>query len=230
MNMKIGIACVSMLMLLTLMGCSNGGWWLAGAVISNMPTIMKIADRADSRVLKLERNSAGEVQVSGRGVHPDKGPTLDKLDLSVRDVQFQRTPFHITKIGSTTFTAQALAKDINTFVNQRVNTGKVEVREIHLAFTPQQAQLTATIVRNHRTLHVESTGTLQADGTRVAYVPQTFTTEHATLPANEQRDILAGVNPVIELHGLPCTPTITQVTLGNGTATLSGSMALKNLP
>ena len=230
-RIQIGIACASVLVLLTVIGCGMGPMGVTGLIIRNAPYFIGYADSYDSQVKQLASDHVKEVQVIGRGVRSEASPLIDEFNLTLHAVKFQQTPFHIVEIGSIAFSARATESDVNTFLNQRAHSGKVEVRDIHMSFTPRQVQTTVTIELDGRAVTAVSTGRLrQEGGTRVIYVPYTFTLDNAALPAAVQQDIVKQLNPVMELNGLKCIPQISLITLGEGTAIVTGTAALKNLP
>ncbi len=172
-----------------------------------------------------------DVRLTGYRVQPATGPTLNQVDVRMRNVSFLRHPFHITSVDSTTFTAQMRDTDVNRYLNQRAHPGQIPMRNIHLAFSPQQVDLTATITRDGRDMAVYSSGRLQPDANgRILYVPNTYLAENAPLSVADQRDLTAQINPVADLHDLHCRPQVQQVTLGNGIATLTGPAAPQGMP
>ena len=175
--------------------------------------------------------SGDDLALTGHHVRSTTGTVLDQFTLSLHNVTYQLNPLHVTSVGYTTFTAQTADSNINTLLNQRTHTGNIGVRNIHLAISPQQALLTATITMNNHDMNAVSTGTLQpAGGTRVIFVPATFNVNNVPLAAPAQQDILNQLNPVMDLSGLKCSPQIQQVKLGQGVVMLAGAATPHNLP
>lgn len=170
------------------------------------------------------------IEITGYRVRPIAGPVLDEFELTASDVQYQVTPFQVTSIGSCKFTARVTEEQINTFVNGRVrNDGTV--RDIRFTFTPQQVQVTATVMLDGRQVTAVSTGILQpADKTRLVYVPGTMTEDGLPLPPAVQQELVQQLNPVVDLAGLNIATQIQQVTEEKGTTVLTGTAAPKKLP
>ena len=171
------------------------------------------------------------VQVTGTRVTPANSPVIDQFNLTLHDVTYRRSPFHITHVGSNTFTAQLKDSDVSTFLNKRPQTGIMVLCNTQMTFTPRFARLTTTIVGNGHDMTVISTGTLQPAGdARIVYVPTTFEGDGAPLSASLQQFVLQQVNPVADLGSLHSAPRVRQVTLGEDVATISGTSMLHNLP
>lgn len=175
--------------------------------------------------------TAANVQVTGHRVRPTAGPVIDQFDLSLRNVQYQRSPFHIASVDSYAFTAQLRDTDISTYVNRRPRTGNLGMRDFRMTFSPQQVQTTSIIMLNNRALQVASTGVLRPEGdTRIIYVPSTFTADNAPLSLDVQQALLAQINPVADFGSLNCAPRVQQITLDRDQATISGTAMLQHLP
>jgi len=175
--------------------------------------------------------SGDDVAITGYNVKPAAGPPLDQFTLSMHDVTYALNPLHVTSVGYTTFNAQTADSTITKFLNQRTHNGNVGVRNITLAVSPQTATITAIVNMNNRDMNAVATGMLQPlNGTRVIFVPTSFTVNNVPLATATQQDILNQINPVLDVNGLKCNPVIQRVTLAQGAVVISGTATPNNLP
>ena len=164
-------------------------------------------------------------------LHPTAGPVIDRFVLRLHNIDYTRNPFRVNSIGSSTFSARTSQQDINAFLDQRAQITNEGVRDIRMAFRPNQTTLTAVVNVNGVDTSVSSSGTLEPSGpTQVVYVPQTFTANDASVSQDVQQRVMDQVNPVVNLSGLRCSPTIQKITPGNGYVSISGPVVVRSVP
>ena len=169
--------------------------------------------------------------LTGRGVRPTASPIIDEFNLSFNDVQYQPKPFHVTHIGSTTFSARMTDTAVNAYVNKRAHSGVTQISQVHFTFAPGVVQATMQMKWNGQMVTAVSTGTLQPSGAqRLLYLPSTCTVNNVPVPAEMLKDISNQLNPLTNLQSLHCAPQIHQVSVSKGAVIFTGSAVVKNIP
>jgi hypothetical protein len=103
---------------------------------------------------------ANRVEVLGARVRPQNSPPLENVTLTMNNVRYQRNPYHVNGYDNSTFTAQLMASDVNAFLNQQRGRGNYQLRDINMRFRPRGVRMTANSYFDGRDRAVVSTGNL----------------------------------------------------------------------
>ena len=217
------LVCLLLGALFVVAGCDTTG--IAEREIERAaPRYIGPADRYDADVVGLRQTTAQQVRLTGFGVRPAPNIVLRQLVLTLNDVEYQRDPFRITRIGSALFSGQVTEQAATAYLNARLaaNAQPIPLRNVQVTFLANQVRVTGTAVINGNELPVTTTGILQAQGQQVLYLPQQITVGDIALGEQLRNAIAQGINPLFDLSQLAFTPLIQQITLQPGLLTISG--------
>ncbi len=216
---------------LLLIGCAGEQGLAERQIVAYAPSLLGPADRYRAHVSGISRSRIDRVRVIGHGVQLSPSLRIDELQLDLRDVRYQRGPFHVLGVGNTTFVARLSDRAINDLLRVQERDARGIVRDIRVMFQPNQVVVTAVANLLNQPITVSSVGQLQVLGdTSIGFLPQSISAGGVMVAADVQQTIAAGINPIIALSGLRFTPVIQRLRLGNGTLTVEGTAVLVNLP
>jgi hypothetical protein len=222
--MRYGLLCVLLgLLAVLVLGCD------AGSIAENeieeaAPRYIGPADRYDAAVEGLGASRAEQVQLIGYGVRPEPNLELQQLTLTFRDVDYQRSPFRVTRVGNARFTVTATEQAVTSYLAERAQQATpVPIRDLRVNFLADQVQISGNAAVAGQEVPLTTTGTLQAQGARVLYQPQRITVEQIALGEQLRGVVAQVINPLIDLSRLRFAPQIESITLRPGTITVSGT-------
>jgi len=224
------ILCVMMLAALPwLFGCALSPESLAEREIEKRaPEIIGPADRYHADVRNLTSTSAERVTLNGTRVRPAPGLVVEKLTLTLYEVEYQRQPFLIRDIARTDFSARLTDRAVNDYLNSQ-RTESSDLREVRMTFAPGEARAAGTLIVAGQPVTFTTAGALQPTDGTVHYQPRGLSLGSVPVPEALLRQFAAALNPLIDLRGLEFSPRIQTIVLTQGEVTLSGDANIQSL-
>jgi hypothetical protein len=171
--------------------------------------------QVDIEGLDAGDGTADRVSAVGVRVEPRDGPTLDRLEVEMRDVRYDRDLERLVGAESVRATAWLRPNDLELFLEQeeRVRSAQVTLEQpdrMRLRFRPE---LGLPIPLN---VMAEVTGTIEGRGSELHFV-----VEEASAAGFDVDDDLADrltrfINPIVDLSELPLDLEVTSIRIENG--------------
>lgn len=198
-------------------GCDLSGRVEAG-IEDALPEAIGPAERYDVTVSGL-RASAGEaerVTVVGLRVEPEGAPVLDRLDLVLTGVRYDRKGKRLERVESAQGTVRVLPADLAAFLNERdgVREASVTLREpdrARLRVRPEIGSITLP-----RGVAVELEGRLRADSSTVRLDVTDLRAAGLSLGRTLAGELSERINPVVDLSETEPPLRVTDVRVENG--------------
>lgn len=203
------------------LGCSVSGQVERG-IERELPAAIGPADRYDVEIegLRARAGEARRVTVRGERVQPENAPVLDRLDLDLRGVHYDRREERIERVERATATARITPADLAAFLNtqRNVSGASVALQEPNQATIRVRPELGGFTLPAGLT--VEITGTLVAEAGRVRFDVSELRAAGANLGEAVARRLSAAINPVVDLSGMPARLQVTGVRVEEGAVRL----------
>ena len=200
-----------------LTGCTITGQveqWIA----RELPDAIGPADAYTVQIegLRARAGAADRVLVTGTRVRPEGAPVLDRLDLELRGVQYDRRAERLDRAESAVATARLLPADLNVFLEQNRN-----VREAMLTLrAPDEATLRVRPSIGGFSVPagvaVELTGRLVSTGGQVAFEVATLRAAGLNLGSGAAQRLSDAINPLVDLTDAPADLRVTSLRVENG--------------
>lgn len=212
-------------LLLLVSGCAGTTQLAEREIVRAAPRYIGPADRYEADVQGLQASNAEQVRVTGYGVRPVPDIVLRQLVLTFRDVDYQRQPFLVTRIGSADFSAQITDDAVNRYLTSQIaqRTTQLRLSDVRVSFLSNEVRVAGIATVGGQALQVTTTGTLQPQGSLVLYQPRAITVGNTALTQEIGTAVSSYVNPLFDLARLPFTPQLRTITLAPGVATLTGT-------
>jgi hypothetical protein len=197
---------------LLLVGC-NPSNLVAQGIERELPKYVGPADSYDVQIegLKVNAGSADNVVAVGERVRPEGAPVIERLQLELADVVYDRQAERLSKVGAARLTAVIRTNDLADFLE-----GYRNVREAEIFLqSPDQAtirvrpQIGNLSVPEGVTVNV--TGRLVGDGTQLRFEVSDVSAAGFDLSAIAARRLSDLINPLADLQNLPVEVEITSI-------------------
>ncbi len=198
--MRLRLFVPLLLLALAASGCDLSGQAEA-SIEAALPDAIGPAERYDATVIGL-RARAGEadrVEVVGLRVEPEGAPVLDRLDLTLTGVRYDRGAKRLERVESARGVVRVLPADLAAFLNQRDGVREATVTlgppdRATVRVRPQVGDLALP-----RGVAVELEGQLRTDSHAVRLDVTTLRAAGLSLGRTLADELEARINPVVDL-------------------------------
>ncbi|NEP18782.1 MAG: DUF2993 domain-containing protein [Leptolyngbya sp. SIO4C1] len=184
---------------------------------SQLPKYLGPADAYDVDIdgLQVRSSAAERVLAVGERVRPEGAPVLDRLELELLGVRYDRDAGRLEQVESAQATVSVTASDLSTFLEMQRN-----VREASVELTPPDR---ATI-RIRPTfgdfsappgVTVDAEGQFVSSGSQVLFEVSEVRAAGIGLGGGAARRVSREINPVVDLAGLPVTLQVKSVSVNS---------------
>ncbi|MBE9078246.1 DUF2993 domain-containing protein [Romeria aff. gracilis LEGE 07310] len=200
-----------------LASCSPAGYVERG-IERELPKYIGPADSYDVDIegLQLRSNQADRVFAVGERVRPDGSPVLDRLELELRGVEFNRDQGRLERVESAGAVALVRPDDLAVFL---ANSRNVQDAEIAL-LPPNQATIRVRPSIGEFNappgVTVDIAGELVGSGSQLSFDVSSVRAAGINLGSGVAQRLSREINPLADLSGLPVTLTIKDVRVDDG--------------
>ena len=203
-------------------GCHPAEGLVERAIVRELPE--RIGPAEDYRVevtgLMVREGTAKRIAILGRRVRPDGAPVLDRLDLDLHGVRYDRDAGRLDAVARATATAHLLPADLADFLMTHRNVREATVllqapQGATLRLRPEIAGL--AVPENVR---VEITGRLQVASGTVRFEVESVRAAGLNLGRAAARRLGTAINPIVDLTDTDAGLRITDLTVRDGALTV----------
>ena len=216
------------LLLTALAGCDVSGR-VEAEIEAALPRTLGPAARYDAEVggLRLSDGTAETVTVLGERVAREAAPVVDRLDVRLDGVAFDRASKRLTRVDAARATARVLAADLAAYLEAQrgVADATVTVAAPDRASVRLEGQLRGLRVP----VGAEVRGRLRADEGRVRLDVESVRAAGIGLGGAVAREVSARINPVVDLTDEELALEVTAVRVENGAVVLEATGDLTGL-
>jgi hypothetical protein len=212
------------LALAPLAGCDVTGT-VERAIERELPAVIGPADHYDVTVrgLRASEGTAERVLVMGERVRPEDSPILDRLDLVLDGVRFDRSTQRFGRVDSARATARVTPADLAVFMQDHPNVRRVTItlhegNEATLRMQPELAGMPLPAGAS-----VEAHGRLIAEDGRIVFSVADLSAAGFPLAGAAVRSISDLINPLVDLTGPPAGLAVTDVRIEDGRLVLDAT-------
>ena len=212
-------------------GCNPVEGLVERGIEAELPEAIGPADRYDVDVTGLQTSTgeADHVTVLGERVRPEGAPVLDRLDLDLRGVRYDRDAKRIDRVESARATARVLPADLAPFLDahRNVRGPAVTLRPpdgATLRFRPEIGGLAVP-----EGVAVEMTGRLVAEDGRVRFDVAEVRAAGLNLGGAVARRLSEAINPVVDLTDTDVSLRVTGVRVEAGAVIVEATGDLDGL-
>ena len=219
--------------LLCLLAVAAGGCSVSGTVEAEieaaLPAALGPADSYDAVVegVRVGDGTARRVTVVGLRVAREDAPVIDRLDVELREVAFDRRARRITDVGSARATVRLLAPDVSGYLAGQRGVGAADVtfQEPDRATVRVRGEVGDVTVPATATLE----GQLVAQDGRVRLDVESVRALGVGLGDRVSRLVAAEVNPVVDLTDEDVALRVTSVRVEGGELVLEATGDLRGV-
>ena len=190
-----------------------------------LPKLLGPADRYDVEIdgLRARSGEAEHVTVVGERVRAEGAPVVDRLELDLRGVRYDRDEERLERVESARATARIMAPDLADFLEAQ--------RNVRDAVVTLRAPDEATIrvrpelggVALPRGVEVEVTGRLGVDDGRVRFAVSEVEAAGLNLGSAVARRLSESINPLVDLTDTAAGLRVTDVRVEDGVVRLDAA-------
>ena len=171
--------------------------------------------QVDVEGLNAGRGEADLILAEGIRVQPERGPTIDRIQIEMRGVRYDRDLKRLVRAESVRAVAWLRPNDIELYAEreQRVRSAAVTLEQpdrMRMRFRPE---LGLPIPVN---VMAEVVGTIQGRGSELHYVVSEATAAGFDLDDGIADRLTRVINPIVDLSELPLDLEVTSVVIENG--------------
>ena len=199
-------------------GC-NPANLVAQGIERELPKYVGPADSYDVDIsgLKVSEGSAESVVAVGDRVRPEGAPVIERLELELADVLYDREAEKLREVGTARLTAVIRTADLAEFLEAYRNVREAEVLlrspdEATIRLRPQVGNLSVP-----KGVTVNVTGQIVGDGTQLRFEVSEVSTGGFDLSSIAARRLSDVINPLADLQNLPVEVEITSVIVAGET-------------
>ncbi len=211
-------------------GCNLSGQVEAG-IENALPDAIGPAESYDVTVagLRARAGEADRVEIVGRRVEPDGAPVLDRLDLVLTGVHYDRGGKRLERVESAHGVVRVLPADLAAFLNGRdgVREATVTLRAPDRATVRVRPQIGDLALP--RGVTVELDGRLRADDGRVRLDVNALRAAGLDLGQALADELSDRINPVVDLSETRPALSVTDVRVDSGAVVLEAEGDLSGL-
>ena len=203
---------------LMLTSCSPANL-VAQGIERELPKYVGPADNYDVDIkgLRVRESSAESVIAVGERVRPEGAPVIERLELALTDVVYDRAAERLSKIEGARLTAVIKTDDLSDFLEtyRNVRSAEVMLRSPDMATIQVRPQLGDFALPPGITVAVS--GQLVGEGTELRFDVNEVRAGGLDLSAIAARRLSDTINPLADLEGLPVDVRITSVIVAGET-------------
>lgn len=196
-----------------LAGCHATDDRVESRLKSELPRLLGPATRYEVDVQGVDANAAraDQVTVVGYGVRPRHGPAIDRLELDLRDVRYDRRGKRLERVETARATAWVSAADLADFLETQdgIRSASVELSDPDSAYVRLRPDLGGLPVPPGANLEVA--GTIAGRGPYVEYDVSEVSALGERVGGSIARRISRLINPIVDLSGLPIRLDVNRV-------------------
>ena len=198
-----------------LTGCDLSGR-VEAEIEAALPEALGPADSYDATVegLRLGDGTAEAVQVVGRRVAREDAPVVDRLDIDLRGVAFDRSTRRLTRVESARGTARLLPSDLSAYLGTQ--RGVADARLTLAAPDRMTIRLEGTLQGIRIPVGAEVRGRLVARGGVVDLEVESVRAAGIGLGGTLARAVSQQINPVVDLTDEDLPLRVTSVRVAEG--------------
>ncbi len=189
------------------------------------------ADRYDVQIegLRARSGEAERVVAVGEGVRPEDAPVVDRFELDLHGVTYDRGEKRLERVDSARATARITALDLEAFLETKENVrdASITLREPDEATIRVRPELGGFALP--RGLVAAVTGRLEAEDGRVHFVISDIEAAGLDLGSAATRRLSDLINPLIDLSDMEVRLQVTSVRVENGAVLLDATGDLSGL-
>ncbi|MEM8810416.1 MAG: DUF2993 domain-containing protein [Cyanobacteria bacterium P01_G01_bin.38] len=180
---------------------------------SQLPKYLGPADAYDVEIegLRVRNNEADRILAVGSGVRPEGAPVLERLELDLRGVAYNRNQGRLESVDSAQAAVQITEEALATFLESHRN---VQEASIDLQ-TPNAATVrirpTFSGFAAPPGVTVDATGQLVGQGTQVSFSVSEVKAAGIDLGDGAAQRVSEEINPLVDLADLPVILTVKDV-------------------
>ncbi|MEM6450621.1 MAG: DUF2993 domain-containing protein [Cyanobacteria bacterium P01_D01_bin.105] len=213
----LGIA-VAATSVLLIAGC-NPANLVAQGIERELPKYVGPADSYDVNIegLQVGEGSAKSVVAVGERVRPQGAPVIERLELQLDDVVYDRSADRLKSVGSAQLTAVIRTGDLANFLEAYRNVREAEVflrspDQATIRLRPQVGNLSVP-----KGVTVNVSGQLIGDGTQLSFEVNEVSAGGFDLSILTARPLSELINPLADLQNLPVDVEITSIMVAGET-------------
>ena len=195
-----------------LAGCNATDDRVESRLKSELPRLLGPATRyeVDVQGVDADASRADLVTVVGYGVRPRHGPAIDRLELELRDVRYDRHAKRLERVEMARATAWVSAADLADFLETQdgIRSASVELADPDSAYVRVRPDLGIPLPNG---ASVELAGTIHGRGPYVEYNVADVSALGGSVGSGISRRISRLINPLVDLSGLPIRLDVTRV-------------------
>lgn len=213
-------------------GCNPVEALVERGIERELPGAIGPADRytVDIAGLNTGTGEAERVSVAGERVRPEAAPVLDRLELALSGVRYDRETERLDRVAHAQATARILPADLTAFLETQRN-----VREATLTLLPPDG---ATLrlrpelggIALPPGVAVEMTGRLVSEGGRVRFDVSELQAGGVNLGSLAARRLSESINPIVDLSDLLTSLQVTGVRVDEGAVWIEATGDPTGLP
>ena len=186
-------------------GCNATDDRVESRLRSELPKVIGPADRyeVDVEGVDNDASSADRVTVVGYGIHPRHGPVIDRLNLELRGIRYDRKLKRLDRAESAQATAWVSAADLSDFLETQdgIRAANVTLQAPDSVFIRIRPDLGGLPVPPGANL--EMVGTLEGRGPYVEYDVSDVNALGGHLGDAVTKRLTRLINPLVDLSDLP---------------------------
>ncbi len=208
-------------------GCAPSTGQVERGIERELPRLVGPADEYDVDItgLRARAGEADRVTAVGERVRPTNAPVLDRIDVELRDVKYDRGEERIERLGSAVATARITQTDLEAFLenHRNVQDVSVDLRQ------PQEIVIRARPafegVEFPSGFNVVMRGTLVGEDGRVNFVVSDVRAAGVTVGPSGAQRISRAINPIVDFSAMPVPLHVREVRVQDNTlrVTATGS-------
>ena len=203
---------------LVLVGCSPANL-VAQGIERELPKYVGPADDYDVDIkgLRISESSAESVVAVGERVRPEGAPVIERLELALTDVVYDRAAERLSKVEGARLTAVIRTDDLSDFLetNRNVRSAEVTLRSPDMATLQVRPQLGDFALPPGITVAIS--GQLVGEGTQLRFDVNEVRAAGLDLSAIAAQRLSDTINPLADLEGLPIDVRITSIMVAGET-------------
>lgn len=215
---------VGLTLLLLMAGCGAISARVERGIENELPDLIGPADVYDVQIegLRAMTAEARSVSVRGERVQPENAPVLDRLDVTLFGVAYDRENDRLERVDSTFAVAYIQAADLAAYLEGHPNVSEAAVT-LHepdtatVRLSPEVAGFSFTGVP------VVLSGRIEVLDGRVAFNVSNLRAAGANLGDSAARRLSEAVNPLVDLTDTRIRLQITDVRVENGEARIEAT-------
>lgn len=206
-------------------GCGSLTSQVERGLERELPELVGPADRYDVEIegLRAGAGEADRVTAVGERVRPEGAPVVDRLQLELRGVAFDRGEDRLERVDSARATARVTVPDLEAFLEaqRNVRDASVTLREPDEATIRVRPEFGGIALP--RGVEAEVRGRLEAADGRVRFVVSDVEAAGLNLGAAAARRLSDAINPLVDLSDTDARLQVTGVRVEGGAVHLDAT-------